>query len=138
MANCHPNRKHHAKGFCAKCYQRDHHKRNAQRISEYHKRRYRNNFAREQDRKLRRSYGITIDDYKRLRIEQKDCCAICGNKPKTRLVVDHCHTSGKARALLCDSCNRWVGILENPPDLSRHRLYIVKWNEVLGVSTCVM
>lgn len=44
---------------------------------------------------------------------------MCG-KPqselKYRLAVDHCHTTGKVRALLCPKCNNAVAAYENYKD----------------------
>lgn len=67
-------------------------------------------------RKIRRlaAYGLSVDDYERMLKRQKNKCAICRApfeaKPyKNRPTVDHCHSSGKVRALLCHSCNIMLG-----------------------------
>ena len=44
------------------------------------------------DKRLRKLYGITLDDYNTMLTEQNGVCAICGTKPGTRsLSVDHDH-----------------------------------------------
>jgi hypothetical protein len=63
-------------------------------------------------------YGITQNDYIKMLLEQKGVCAICG-LPETTLdkrsgqikllSVDHCHTTGKVRGLLCNHCNHGIG-----------------------------
>lgn len=62
-------------------------------------------------------YGITIEDYERMFSSQKGVCAVCGNpetaKNKTHLAVDHNHTTGAVRMLLCWKCNRDLGTYEN-------------------------
>lgn len=40
-------------------------------------------------------------------------CAVCDRE--TVLVVDHCHTSGRVRGLLCHRCNTSLGWLEAHP-----------------------
>jgi len=66
---------------------------------------------RQKDYRLRKRYGITLADYKRMLKEQKNGCAICG-KPnkncKRGLQVDHNHRTGRVRGLLCLYCNRRV------------------------------
>lgn len=62
-------------------------------------------------------YKITPREYNRLRDQQGFCCAICGkpegediykNKPAL-LKIDHCHTTGEVRGLLCQTCNIGLG-----------------------------
>lgn len=66
----------------------------------------------------KRRYGITPDDYAALLAQQNHQCAICGtDKPgKQPLVVDHCHSSGKVRGLLCGQCNIGLGAFKDDPD----------------------
>ena len=64
---------------------------------------------------LRKAYGLTIDDYSRMRADQGGRCAICGNtKPEggRELAVDHCHMTGKVRGILCSKCNTGLHVLE--------------------------
>lgn len=71
------------------------------------------------DRQLRRAFGITYDDYERMYAAQNGVCAICGRPPKKahhhHLQVDHDHATGQIRALLCGSCNRGLGNLQDDP-----------------------
>lgn len=64
--------------------------------------------------KLRRLYGITLEQFVMLCDAQGGACAICGKPPDggKRLAVDHCHNTGVVRALLCIPCNAAVGIYE--------------------------
>lgn len=57
---------------------------------------------------LKCSYGITVDDYDKLFELQDGKCKIC--KRSEKLHVDHCHTSGKIRSLLCKECNQALGL----------------------------
>lgn len=65
-------------------------------------------------------YGITVDVYNKIFEDQQGCCAICGahSKEFTRsLAVDHCHTTGVVRGLLCTNCNTAIGKLKEDPTL---------------------
>ena len=70
--------------------------------------------------KLKRAYGITLDEYEELLSKQDSKCAICGidnngkyrNKPRA-FAVDHCHSTGKIRGLLCSDCNTGIGLLKD-------------------------
>lgn len=61
-------------------------------------------------RHLRR-YGLSGADLERMRSAQRGRCAIC-ERETTRLFVDHCHTKGHVRALLCNTCNTFLGWYE--------------------------
>jgi hypothetical protein len=39
-------------------------------------------------------------------------CEICGRKPM-KLCIDHCHTSGKIRGMLCTQCNSLLGMAKD-------------------------
>ena len=78
------------------------------------------------DWKLKKLYGLELEDYKRLLEQQGGVCAICGKgetviDKKTGLVrslsVDHNHINGNVRGLLCNKCNRALGLFEDDPEL---------------------
>lgn len=67
----------------------------------------------QRDRTLRRKYGIGADEYDALSAAQSGLCRICNNPPppdQRGLVVDHCHTTGAVRGLLCNNCNALLGM----------------------------
>ena len=71
------------------------------------------NPERRQDQRMRK-YGITDAEYQRMFDGQSGKCAICrsdstGHRGQSRLHVDHCHTTGVVRGLLCLSCNHGIG-----------------------------
>ena len=70
---------------------------------------------------LRKLYGLTVADYERMLTDRGHRCDICGNpEPRDRtLAVDHCHTTGKVRGLLCQACNTAIGKLRDDPTLIR-------------------
>lgn len=75
-------------------------------------------------KEMTRTYGITREEYENLVEEQKNVCRICGNpETSTRngnvrlLAVDHNHTTGKVRGLLCSRCNVGLGYFKDDPEL---------------------
>lgn len=62
-----------------------------------------------------KKFGITVTQYEDMIISQNNSCAIC-KKHKDDFTgrgknfhIDHCHTSGKVRGLLCSNCNTGLG-----------------------------
>ncbi len=75
-----------------------------------------------QDRKYKlKRYGLTPEDYDRMLAEQGGVCAICGSSdPSDRwdsFHVDHCHSTGKVRGLLCSHCNHILGKANDDPSV---------------------
>jgi len=67
---------------------------------------------------LKKLYGLSIQEYNDMAESQSGKCAICGMKEKgKRLAVDHCHTYGKVRGLLCSRCNMALGSLKDSPEI---------------------
>ncbi len=86
-------------------------------VSEYRKKWWENGGGKEKQRdtNLKRAYGIDSSEWQRLFELQKGCCVSCERHQSSMLKslhVDHCHKSGKVRALLCDRCNRALGIMD--------------------------
>jgi hypothetical protein len=73
-------------------------------------------------------YGITLEDYKNMYILQEGRCDIC-KESSEKLVVDHCHTNGNVRGLLCTSCNSGLGFFkDNIANLLEASKYLIKNN----------
>jgi hypothetical protein len=69
---------------------------------------------------IRNQYGITLAEYNTMLEAQDYKCAICGNEDEVegrRLAIDHCHTTGKVRGLLCGKCNRGLGLFYDNEEL---------------------
>lgn len=69
---------------------------------------------------LMAKFKLTVEDYLSMVEAQSNKCAICGKEEtvqyrgKTRLLtVDHCHTTGKIRKLLCLNCNNGLGCFKD-------------------------
>jgi hypothetical protein len=74
-------------------------------------------------RRIEQRYGLTEDQFHAMEAAQDGRCAICGKK--RRLVVDHCHASGKVRGLLCSPCNLAVGFMESAGWLQSAQAYLL-------------
>lgn len=82
------------------------------------------------NRMLYINFGITGEEYNNLLSAQNSLCAIC-NKPEKvkRLAVDHNHESLKIRGLLCQKCNRGLGMFNDSKDLLAKAIhYLIKNN----------
>lgn len=69
---------------------------------------------------LKRTYGITYEDYNQMLALQEHSCKICHSKDaggRGRFHVDHCHTKGHIRGLLCAMCNLLLGKAKDNPSI---------------------
>jgi hypothetical protein len=80
-----------------------------------------NSSEKRRDYHLRSKFGITQAEYDLMFFRQGGCCAICGEQridvdhrtgKAWPLFVDHNHTTGEVRELLCHRCNLLVGYVE--------------------------
>jgi hypothetical protein len=78
-------------------------------------------YARQYQR-ARKGVQITPEQAELMAAEQGHACAMC-KRPEAelgrRLHLDHDHETGQIRELLCGSCNRGLGYLQDNPDLLR-------------------
>jgi hypothetical protein len=84
------------------------------------------------DARLRREYNITLEHYNKVLKLQGGVCAICKRKYNKkgelmRLNVDHDHTSGQVRGIICYLCNKAIAIFQNnSASMANAALYITK------------
>jgi len=73
--------------------------------------------------RLKHKYNLEYEDYLKMLVSQDNKCFIC--RKDGPLVIDHCHTTGKVRGLLCNSCNAGLGwFKENPESLVNAATYV--------------
>lgn len=69
-----------------------------------------------------RKYGLTPEQMKAMLDAQGQACAVCGHTEKRHKLfpmIDHCHTTGKVRGILCSRCNMAIGLFRDSPELMR-------------------
>ena len=78
---------------------------------------------------LKHRYDITPEQWEHLNEQQHGLCAICGQPPRgnmNRLSVDHNHSTNTVRGLLCITCNRTIGYLENAEWRAKADAYLTR------------
>lgn len=80
---------------------------------------------------LKHNFGITLDDYNEMLKKQNYRCEVClrhESEFSRKLSVDHNHSTGKIRGLLCSQCNTALGKLrEDEETINRLLKYIEKY-----------
>jgi hypothetical protein len=87
------------------------------------------NHTKEQRARNLKKYGLTDEDYNNMFTAQGGKCLICGkhqSELKKALSVDHCHSTGNIRGLLCNNCNVGIGFLLHSPDIIESALNYIK------------
>ena len=78
---------------------------------------------REQHRinQFKKKYNLSKEDYFKLIELQNNKCSVCNTdglkSSKGKLFIDHCHTTGKIRGLLCHHCNIGLGMFKDSEEL---------------------
>lgn len=81
-------------------------------------------FDERKDKWLMKRYGISLITYKEMEVSQDNKCAICGNED-FEMVVDHCHVNKNVRGLLCQPCNKGLGMFrDNKTNLEKAIEYL--------------
>jgi nitrate/TMAO reductase-like tetraheme cytochrome c subunit len=83
------------------------------------------------ERYLQQRYNMSENEYNARLLAQDNQCLLCGVEFNHKdfgpdsPVVDHCHTHGHVRGILCNECNRGLGYFhDNPAALRAAALYI--------------
>lgn len=83
---------------------------------------------------LKQNHGLTLEEFDIMLAAQDGRCAICGrDNPTGRFSqwhIDHCHRTGQIRGILCDSCNRGLGMFkDNVEFLQTAIAYLLRWED---------
>lgn len=110
LFNKHPHTTNRRRPECAECTKKYHRAHRSGKPPEWNRK-----YA------LKKFFGLTLDQYAAMLIEQHGRCAICGTTKSSNvtkhLCVDHDHGTGKVRGLLCHGCNRGLGFLKDDVEL---------------------
>ena len=100
--------------------QRAYYQRHKEKVLAYDKMRKQRDAVKIRARDIRKKYGMSAEAFKALHDAQGGACGICRAKLTTEnrgTVVDHCHDTGKVRGLLCQGCNRGIGLLKDSAEV---------------------
>lgn len=105
---------------------------------------YHNNWYQQGDNRKKKSdygkkhylkkYGLTIAQRDQMLVDQKFKCAICniyldGSSQRLIASVDHNHTTGEVRGLLCGNCNTALGLFYESEDTLLNAIsYLKRYN----------
>lgn len=106
---------------------RDRRRENPERYRAYQRKLYAQDpksfLERSRQYSIKRRFGLTQQQYEDMVAAQDGKCAIClqnrSVRETFRLGVDHCHSTGAIRGLLCSNCNIGIGHFADSPDLLR-------------------
>ena len=100
---------------------------------EYGKKRYEKTRDSIRNNNLKNKFGITLDDYNNKLKNQEGKCMICNiNMEQTgkNLAVDHNHSTGEVRDLLCGNCNAAIGFLQENVEIAKKAVeYLMRWSK---------
>ena len=87
------------------------------------------------EKKIKKNWNLSKDQFSLILDAQYGVCAICKTKTATNLCVDHDHTTGKIRGLLCQTCNKALGLFKDSIDnLKCAILYLEKSDDQVMIS----
>ena len=81
--------------------------------------------------KLKKKYNITEAQYQEMKTNQHNKCDICKEelRPGHLHAIDHCHKTGKVRAILCRGYNLLLGQAKDSIEILKSaQTYLEKYN----------
>ena len=104
---------------CTPCYNyhyREKHRARPlnERLQVYVERKSKTTFHSRKEDRIKRLFGISLQQFNDMLEEQKGCCYICQTHfdHEKEVNIDHDHSTGKLRKLLCRPCNTSLGLLK--------------------------
>jgi len=87
--------------------------------------------------RLKNHYGLTEDQYDEMFLNQEGRCAICQrhrDELKEVLAVDHNHSTGKVRQLLCRPCNSVLGYIKEDVDIALNLVEYIRRHNASSIN----
>lgn len=109
--------------ICKKRTAVEYRKNHPDRLGAYNKKWVLSNPDKRKNSQLMAAYGLSLFEYRRMYDVQEGRCQICLIHADTLvrgLVVDHAHINNKIRGLLCDNCNKALGLIRDLPLIARN------------------
>lgn len=107
--------------------------RSNQRRKEYQKTYYADRRGSYKEKSLLRYHGITLSKFDQMVEKQNYQCKICKDDlrelPLKNVHVDHSHSSGKIRGILCNKCNQGLGLFKDEIDRLRAAITYLEVND---------
>jgi len=127
QASCHPDKTHLARGMCRTCYNQWYFKTHPEEYKQAGLKWRSNNKEKLRNKALKENFGITLEEFRERLSKQDGLCAICSLEPGTHL--DHNHATGKIRGILCNTCNRGLGLFKDNRSVLDNAIRYLKNNE---------
>jgi hypothetical protein len=92
---------------------------------------WQNNKNKKRNSNLKYAYGISLTDFEQIKLNQNNQCAICYKVfvNSVDICVDHCHTNKKVRGLLCNNCNKALGLFKDSLQSLENAIQYLKINK---------
>jgi hypothetical protein len=73
-------------------------------------------------------HGLTLEEFGLMLSQNNNSCWICNTSFKTipEAKIDHCHTTGKVRGLLCSNCNTALGLIKDNATVLNNMIHYLK------------
>ena len=97
------------------------------RVRRHEARRVKENPRYNQERHLKRTFDMSLEEYDIMLASQGNSCPTCQSSfEDVTPHVDHCHTTGEVRGILCGPCNQALGLTYDNPETLRRLIDYLK------------